>query len=248
MQEDVKIIYEDESILAIDKPAGLIVHPDNRTSAPSLVDWLKMNYPELENIGRPHTLDSGKYTSRWGMLNRLDKETSGIVLIAKDEECFQDLYNQFLNHDVKKEYIAEVVGTFLPGEKGKITEPISRHKKDPRIWVCGTGMGERKTKRSAETDYEVVEVKGSTTVVKLFPKTGRTHQLRLHMRFIGHPILGDVKYGLHGIINEHSASQVEKYFGDTELMELDTNTPLQLRAVSVEFIHPLTKIKMKVSV
>jgi 23S rRNA pseudouridine1911/1915/1917 synthase len=249
MLEKLKIIFEDEHILVIDKPSGLVVHSDGRTEEESLVDWLKVNFPTLEKVGNPHTLDSSRYTARWGIVNRLDRDTSGLILIAKDEETFLNLQKQFVERSVVKEYSAVVHGEIKNEEKKfTITEPVSRHKKDPRVWVCGTGVGERNTKRDAETEVEIVSSKDYITLLKLFPKTGRTHQLRLHCRFLGHPIVGDKKYGVGGIINEHGTEQIKEVLENLSEDELvnDKNSRLMLHAKSLEFTHPVTKNILKI--
>jgi 23S rRNA pseudouridine1911/1915/1917 synthase len=247
----MKIIFEDENFLMIDKPAGLVVHSDGRTEEKTLTDWVKENYPELESVGNPHTLDSGRYSARFGVVNRLDRDTSGLILIAKNEVTFLNLQKQFLDRTIKKEYRARVWGIVKLDGKVLINEPISRHKKDPRIWVCGSGVGERQTKRSAETFVEVVDVdeKNNQTILKLNPITGRTHQLRLHCRFIGHPIVGDEKYGINGITNEHSTEQIDGLLKslDQACFEEDKKTKLQLRAVGLEFVNPTNNEIVKIS-
>ncbi len=258
MIEEIKVIFEDEKILAIDKPSGLVVHSDGRTEEETLVDWLQENFPELESVGNPHTLDSGRYEKRWGIVNRLDRDTAGIILIAKKEKTFVDLQKQFVGRKVVKEYIAKVCGEIdlekLEKENKifkikenfyKITEPISRHKKDPRIWVCGQNVGERNSKREAETDFEIIGSNKNFSILKLFPKTGRTHQLRLHCRFIGHPIVGDKKYGIKGITNEHDTSQIKNLNITKEILEQDKKERFMLHAQSLEFIHPETKQLIK---
>jgi len=254
--KDIKVIFEDGSFLAINKPSGLVVHSDGRTEEESLVDWIKMKCNEgggeaaalQEKIGNPHTLDSGRYFPRWGIVNRLDRETSGIILIAKTTVAFENLQKQFIDRTIVKEYSALLWGSVE--HSVKITEPISRHKKDPRIWVCGltNEEGGRNTSRDAETDLEINSYHPQhLTLVKLLPKTGRTHQLRLHTRFIGHPIVGDTKYGINGITNEHSTKQIDsllKELSDEDL-EVDKNSRLMLHARSLEFTHPVTKEKIK---
>jgi 23S rRNA pseudouridine1911/1915/1917 synthase len=254
MQDKVKIIFEDENILAVDKPSGLVVHADGRTQEESLTGWLGKYFsqrPQQENIGNPHTLDSGRYAARWGIVNRLDRDTSGIVLIAKDDKTFFDLQKQFMDRSVVKEYLAKVHGKVLiqtPGGMYKISEPISRHKKDPRIWVCGSGVGERATKRDAETDFSVLSVGEKYSQLRLIPKTGRTHQLRLHCRFLGHPIVGDKKYGVNGIANEHGVEQIKNILDNMSQadLELDKDSRLMLHAKSLEFTHPKTGKILKI--
>jgi 23S rRNA-/tRNA-specific pseudouridylate synthase len=269
----VKVIFEDEFLLAIDKPSGLVVHSDNRTEEKSFIDWLKeylateQILEKQKNIGKPHTLDSGRYEDRWGILNRLDRETSGIILIAKDEKTFEEL-NKNWREKVEKKYVAILHGevdveklSTLPnlslfkernrtdGNQNifKITEPLSRHKKDPRIWVLKSDEGSRVTTREAETLFEILEqttrsfasqnpslLSGGEsepetkkfTLVNFWPLTGRTHQLRLHAKFLGNPILGDKKYSFGGIDN------VEK---------IDLENRLMLHAKELTFIHPVSK-------
>ena len=239
---DVKKVFEDEYILVVDKPSGLIVHSDGRTEEDTLDNWVKENYPALLDVGNPHTLDSGRYTSRWGIVNRLDRDTSGLILIAKDDQSFFDLQRQFRERVIVKKYLAKVYGKNEGEESGKISEPISRHKKDPRIWVCGTGVGERVTNKEAVTLYRFVS-EGKQSLLELTPITGRTHQLRLHTRFIGHPIVGDRKYGVSGIANEHGVEQIKKVLDtlNPNEIEVDKNSRLMLHAKSLEFMHPKTR-------
>ncbi len=263
---DVKIIFEDAFLFAVDKPAGLVVHADGRTTEATLSDFIKNKFPNLEDVGNPHTLDSGRYEKRWGILNRLDRETSGVILVAKNQEVFENLQKQFLDRTILKEYIVKVWGEInlqkLISEKKifktelknfyEISEPISRHKKDPRIWVCGfTGEeGGRNTKRVAETNFEILnyDEKENTSTLKMYPKTGRTHQLRLHCRFIGHPIVGDTKYGVNGIANEHSTKQIESLLLNLEtgVVKVNTENRLMLHAKSLEFLHPHIGLIIKI--
>ena len=106
----VAVLYEDEHLLAVDKPAGLVVHADGRTKEPTLSDWVLEKYPKQKDVGGMHTLDSGRYAPRAGILHRLDRETSGVLLIAKDDETFYFLQRQFLDHSIEKTYNAFVAG------------------------------------------------------------------------------------------------------------------------------------------
>ncbi len=241
----IKIIFEDDFFLAIDKPSGLVVHNDGRTDEKSLTDWIKINFPDLESVGNPHTLDSGRYENRWGIVNRLDRETSGIILIAKNLEVFESLQKQFSERSIEKEYLAICYAKTAgltpdpsPKERGVVREPLSRHKKDPRIWVLQSEEGSRKSVRDAETRYEVQTppnlplMKGRNLVqVKFWPKTGRTHQIRLHAKFLGIPILGDKKYGYGGIDN---------------VGKEDAENRLMLHAKSLKLLHLKTSLEMKI--
>ncbi len=178
-------------MLAVAKPAGLVVHADGRTVEPSLVEWVHSKYPESQDIGGLHTLDGGRYVARYGVVHRLDRETSGVILIAKDDETFYFFQRQFLDHTIVKAYNAFVHGTPQPPE-GDIVLPIGRSRSDFRRWT--TGEDARGTLRDASTHYRVLESREKFSFVELTPKTGRTHQLRVHMLALGHPILCDTRY------------------------------------------------------
>ncbi len=189
---EVPILYEDEHLLAVNKPAGLVVHADGRTIEPSLSDWVREKYPELKEVGGMHTLDSERYAPRMGILHRLDRETSGVILIAKDDETFYFLQRQFLDHTIEKIYYAFVKGIPEPRE-GVIEFPIGRSRSDFRRWT--TGSDARGTLRPATTFYKMIGTDDAHALLELRPKTGRTHQLRVHLLAIGHPILADTRYG-----------------------------------------------------
>ena len=192
MHKDPEIIYEDNSMLAVAKPAGLVVHNDGRTNESALDEWVIARYPTITNVGGLHTLDSERYVPRAGVLHRLDRETSGVVLIAKDDETFYFLQRQFLDRTTEKKYNAYVVGVPTPPE-GDIELPIGRSRSDFRQWT--TGEDARGTLRPATTHYRTLETRGDFSFVELSPKTGRTHQLRVHMKALGYPILCDARYG-----------------------------------------------------
>jgi 23S rRNA pseudouridine1911/1915/1917 synthase len=226
---NAKIIYENEHFIVVNKPSGLVVHGDGRTQEDTLVDWLNELFlgrggldstQAQKNIGRPHTLDSGRYVDRWGIVNRLDRDTSGLILVAKSEKDFDNLQKLFLEKKITKKYTALLWGEIdedeikkllkenffkktITSNKYLIDEGITRHKKDPRIWVLVSEENSRQSVRAAQTLVEfgkICEVSGKKfTFVNFFPLTGRTHQLRLHAKYLGHPILGDKKYGYGGL-------------------------------------------------
>ncbi len=189
----VPVLFETEDVLVINKPAGLIVHHDGRTHEYTLLDWLRVRYPSIEHVGGLHTLDTGRYVSRMGVLHRLDRDTSGVILIAKHDEIFYFLQRQFLDRSIQKIYHAFVCGVPKPPE-GIIELPIGRSRIDFRKWT--TGENARGTLREAITHYKTLKTNNtkSFSFVELSPKTGRTHQLRVHLSAIGNPIIGDVRY------------------------------------------------------
>ncbi len=191
LNPEVEIIYEDEHMFAVNKPAGLVVHADGRTVEATLSDWVLESFPFLKDVGGLHTLDSGRYAPRAGILHRLDRETSGVIVIAKNDNAFYFIQRQFLDHSIQKTYRAFVFG--IPELKaGVIDFPIGRSRVDFRQWT--TGANARGTLRNAVTHYRIL---GSSTLyssLELQPETGRTHQLRVHLKAIGHPILCDSRY------------------------------------------------------
>ncbi len=198
----IEILYKDKNVLAINKPAGLSVHGDGKADEITLADLLIEEYPELKDVGDEPDL-------RPGIVHRLDRETSGVMVIARNQPTFEFLKEQFKNHKIKKVYYAYTYG-WIKNDRGAINMPIGRSSNDIRMWTAG--KGKRGTIRQALTDYEVLkrlpeekfekkETRGSGstedgtfTFVKLMPKTGRTHQLRVHLKYINHPIVCDSLY------------------------------------------------------
>jgi 23S rRNA pseudouridine1911/1915/1917 synthase len=176
----LKIVHEDESLIAIDKPPGMVVHPAPGHSGGTLVNALLHHCKDLAGIGG---------VERPGIVHRLDKDTSGLIVAAKTDACMQSLTRQFKERDIKKVYLALSKGTF-ESKTGVIDVPIGRHKIHRKKMSTHTSAG-----REAQTRYEVLRQLDGFAYVQLFPKTGRTHQLRVHLASIGHPILGDRLYG-----------------------------------------------------
>jgi len=173
------VLYEDEWLLVINKPPGLVVHPAPGHWRGTLVSALLHHWqgprPGLDPL-RP------------GIVHRLDKDTSGVLVIAKETETLAALGQQFRNREVDKQYVAAVSGR-MPRASGTIAAPIGRNP------VHRKRMAVRPGGREALTTYEVIERFADVTFVRLSPKTGRTHQLRVHLAAIGHPVVGDVVYG-----------------------------------------------------
>jgi len=174
---NLPILYEDENIVAVDKPAGLVTHGDGRTKEESAEDWFKGKYPEIK-LERPY-------------VHRLDRDTSGVLVFAKNENAYNFLRKAFTDREVKKTYLAFVHG--VPKEKkGVIDFDIGRSRKDFRL---RSAQPKAKGKlREALTRYEVIGEIGEYALLKVSPETGRTHQIRVHLKAINHPIIGDSLY------------------------------------------------------
>lgn len=177
---NLDIVYEDEDVLVVNKEKGIVVHPAPGNYTGTLVNGILHHCSDLSGING---------VIRPGIVHRIDKDTSGILVIAKNDEAHNDLAAQFKEHSIKREYYALVEGKFS-NVKGSVDKPISRDKKE-RIKMAINSDGKR-----AVTHYEVLEQydKG-VSLVKCTLETGRTHQIRVHMSSIGHPLVGDLVYG-----------------------------------------------------
>ena len=177
---NLDIVYEDEDVLVVNKEKGIVVHPAPGNYTGTLVNGILHHCSDLSGING---------VIRPGIVHRIDKDTSGILVIAKNDEAHNDLAAQFKEHSIKREYYALVEGKFSKVE-GTVDKPISRDKKE-RIKMAINSDGKR-----AVTHYEVLEQydKG-VSLVKCTLETGRTHQIRVHMASIGHPLVGDLVYG-----------------------------------------------------
>lgn len=195
MTDDIKILYEDDEVLVVNKPAGLVVHPDGRTKEPTLAEWLLEKYPSIRGVGETIPLTNGGVIEKWGLVHRIDRDTSGVLIVAKTQESFLNLKAQFQARTIKKSYRTIAQGTFKE-PSGTIDKPIGRSTSDFRRWSAEYGA--RGELREAVTDYRVLG-EGQVGVSKLSylevsPHTGRTHQIRVHLKAVGHPILCDKLY------------------------------------------------------
>ncbi len=218
----LEIVYEDEWLLVINKPAGMVVHPSLGHHSGTLVNALLHyadNLSEANDEGRP------------GIVHRIDKDTSGLLLIAKDDWTHSQLAKQFAEHSIKREYWAVCWGQLNP-RKGEIIGNIARSKKDRKIFAVSKTEG-----KHAHTFYETIEEYEFASLLKLHLKTGRTHQIRVHLSHVGHPIFGDPTYGGRRI----------NYGGTSPKMKARVNNLLEiiprqaLHAKTLGFFHPRTK-------
>lgn len=194
----IKVLYEDKNILAIDKPSGILAHPDGKSKDPStsirarktILDLFLKKYPKIQ------------------LVHRLDKETSGVMLLAKNQKAYEFLKKQFMDREVKKTYHAIVSG-FVKNDRGIINKPIGRSPKDFRRYSAGRGA--RGEMREAITQYKVLkrfkvgkrsdlknskrsDLEETFSYLEIRPKTGRTHQIRVHMKYLNHPVVCDSLY------------------------------------------------------
>ena len=198
---DIKVLYEDDDIAIIDKPRGLIVHPTNDEEI-SLVNFLLYRFTSLSNIDE----------TRPGIIHRLDKDTSGLIIIAKNNEAHEKMKELFKSREIYKEYITIAVGNFDDEvtivDKGIMRDPIKK------IKMCASDEGKR-----AISEIHLLKQNDDYSYLKIIIKTGRTHQIRVHLAYLNHPVLGDKTYGYRGKIKMNG--QV-------------------LHCRKVSFIHPIT--------
>ncbi len=217
------IVYEDEHLLVVNKPAGMVVHPAHQNWTGTLVNalaWHFNNLPEMAgNQGRP------------GLVHRIDKDTSGLLVIAKTETAMMSLARQFFDHSIARTYQALVWGE--PDEEGAIAVNLGRSPKDRRV-VAAFPDGDQG--KHAVTHYRVLEYLRYVSLVECRLETGRTHQIRAHMKHIGHPLFNDATYGGDRIVQ---GTQFGKY--KTFVQNCFKLLPRQaLHARSLGFVHPAT--------
>lgn len=198
---DIKVLYEDDDIAVIDKPRGLIVHPTNDEEI-SLVNFLLYRFASLSDIDE----------TRPGIIHRLDKDTSGLIIIAKNNEAHEKMKELFKSREIYKEYITIAVGNFDDEvtlvDKGIMRDPIKK------IKMCASDEGKR-----AISEIHLLKQNDDYSYLKVIIKTGRTHQIRVHLAYLNHPVLGDKTYGYRGKI------------------KMDGQV---LHCRKVSFIHPIT--------
>ena len=228
--EDIplNIVYEDECLLLVNKPAGMVVHPAYQNWQGTLVNALAYHFTQLpsmkNNEGRP------------GLVHRIDKDTSGLLVIAKTEKALTDLAKQFYNHTIDRTYWAIVWGVPDP-LTGTIDIPVGRSPKDRRLTVT---FPQRDMGRHAITHYRVLKDYRYVSLIECKLETGRTHQIRAHMKYLGHPLFGDVSYGGHQVVKGTVFTKYKQFIDNC----LKIMPRQALHAKTLGFIHPRTKIAM----
>jgi len=215
----LKVLYEDKDVIVIDKPAGLLVHPAAGQKSGTLVNAILARCPDLGEI---------KGSIRPGIVHRLDKDTSGLMMVAKNDAAHASLSRQIKQRSIKKGYIALVLGQLAP-ECGAIEAPIGRHPKDRKRMAVVSGG------REAKTEYRVIKYLDDCTLLEVMPETGRTHQIRVHLSAIGHPVFGDHIYGKRSPILERQFLHAHKLGfrlpSTGEFVEFTSELPPELQEV-----------------
>ena len=218
--EDIplEILYEDRWLVAVNKPPDLVVHPSKGHQTGTLVNALVHHFDRLSGIYGP---------LRPGVVHRLDRDTSGVILVIKDDSVHEAVARQFEERSISKEYVAICEGRFeLDGDL--VDAPIGRdpHRRERMQVRPSSG-------RSAQTIYEVIERLGEFTVVRCRPKTGRTHQIRVHLQYVGHPIVADALYGVRDVLYPSDLTGGEHAPDEEPLLVRQA-----LHARRITFVHP----------
>ena len=228
---DLHIEFEDDYLMIINKPANMVVHPGVGNHSGTLLNgiayYLHSNNPNLTDENLP----------RFGLVHRIDKNTTGLLVVAKTAASASNLANQFFNHSIKRKYIALVWGN-VENNEGTIKTNIARHKNFRKVFDNYPFEGE--VGKHAITHYKVLERFNYTTLIECTLETGRTHQIRVHLKHIGHTLFNDIEYGgdkiLKGTIYNKYKQFVENCF--------ELCNRCALHAISVGFVHPITNNDM----
>jgi len=222
----IKTVYEDENVLIVNKPAGITVFPEEPSEIKTLVDYIIEAFPYIENVGS---------SPRYGIVHRIDKDTSGILVVAKNNKEFEFLQEQFKERKTEKKYIALAVGE-IKNNNSEIETLIGRSPKDRRkqkVFLPNDPKAEGK--RTALTQYTVLERFKGYTLCEISIKTGRKHQIRTHFSYIGHPIAGDKLYGFKGQIKTERqflhASYIKIRSIDNKEIEVSIELPEDLKEI-----------------
>ncbi len=224
----INIVYEDDYLMLINKPYDMVVHPAGGHPSGTLVNALAFHCQNLSQVNGP---------LKAGIVHRLDRDTSGIMLTIKSDAVHSHIAMQFEKRYVKKEYLAVVEGEIML-DSDEISLPIGRHKIDTQKMAVRHDIG-----KEAVSIYEVVERFHGYTLVKVMPKTGRTHQIRVHMRAIGHPVVADFMYSSQESCYLSDLLRKEREEGERPIIERQA-----LHAHRIEFFHPIQNKKMEFQV
>lgn len=224
----INIVYEDDYLMLINKPYDMVVHPAGGHPSGTLVNALAFHCQNLSQVNGP---------LKAGIVHRLDRDTSGIILTIKSDAVHSHIAMQFEKRYVKKEYLAVVEGEMML-DSDEISLPIGRHKIDTQKMAVRHDIG-----KEAVSIYEVVERFHGYTLVKVMPKTGRTHQIRVHMRAIGHPVVADFMYSSQESCYLSDLLRKGREEGERPIIDRQA-----LHAHRIEFFHPIQNKKMEFQV
>jgi 23S rRNA pseudouridine1911/1915/1917 synthase len=227
----MEIIYQDNDLLVIDKPAGLVVFPEGETKDNTLIDILLKEFPYLEEVGQ---------SPRYGIIHRLDKDTSGILLIAKNNKALEFFQEQFQKGEVSKKYLALVTGK-PKSQEGEIETLLGRSEADRRkqkAYLALSPESKKQGLRKAKTRYRIVKEFERYALLEIEPLTGRKHQIRAHLAYLGIPIVKDVLYGFKG---QEQPKDLKRQFlhssylrikmPDGEMKEFNSDLPKELKEI-----------------
>lgn len=220
----MKVIYEDDAVMVVDKPAGWVVNRAESVSGDTVQDWAEKS-GKLKMTSREETESEMVFKKRSGIAHRLDKETSGCLVIGKTPEALGELMRQFKDREVKKEYLTVVHGQLEP-VRGVVRLPIGRNQKDRKQRMV------HYSGKTAESAWfvEKIVAGGKYSLVHVWPKTGRTHQIRVHLKFLGHTVVGDKLYG---------SENEKRQDGEVAARQL-------LHALKISFTHPVSGERVEV--
>ncbi len=222
MNLTIPILYEDETLLIIDKPAGVVVNRAQSVKTETVQDWVEEKSTNLQIY--KSTNENKDFVDRAGIVHRIDRETSGILLIAKTPEAFIALQRQFKAREITKTYLAIVHGRLVP-EEGQINAPIDRLPWNPQRFGVMPGGKESVTRYKVVKSLKSKVESEDITLVEVYPQTGRTHQIRVHLKYINHPIVGDYLYAGRKTSRDDRAGDASR---------------VMLHAWKISFGHPAT--------
>jgi 23S rRNA pseudouridine1911/1915/1917 synthase len=227
---DLQIVYEDESLMVINKPAGMVVHPGSGNYSGTLLNgvafYLQQKLPDITEAVLP----------RFGLVHRIDKNTSGLLVLAKTHKAMRHLAKQFFDHSVKRQYLALVWGD-VNADEGTIIAHVGRHQRFRKLFEA---YPDGEYGKEAITHFKVLEKFGYVTVVQCVLETGRTHQIRVHMKYMGHPLFNDDFYGGDRIVKGTVFAKYKQFVDNC--FQLCKRQALHARTLG--FIHPETEKEM----
>jgi 23S rRNA pseudouridine1911/1915/1917 synthase len=223
---ELNIVYEDDAVVVVNKPAGMVVHPGHGNYKDTLINGLIFHFEHLPE----------NQNNRPGLVHRIDKDTSGLLVVAKTEQAMTHLAQQFFDKSTQREYVALVWGN-VEEDRGRVEGHIGRHPKNRLQNTVFEGDDADLKGKPAVTHYEVIERLGYVTLIRCILETGRTHQIRVHMKYIGHTLFNDERYGGNEILKGTHFTKY-KQFVDNCFKVLPRQA---LHAKTLGFVHPVSQ-------